>query len=332
MFHKYVQSIIKKKPIDKSPEFIEYLLPSSEIVKLTLENPPYQTDLNLQKVDGMIESYRENPEYGRFKNIIVIAARMVGEPTLYLVDGQHRVEMLKQIQVNYSFRVIFYPIYTDDQMRKLFKELNHDSHKNMTYVSLGADTAKMVDDLIKHYENKPFTKKKGISKLYTINYFFIHEISDYIKTFDTLPELIQDLEQKQRDFISNCDFTKYYAEEADCITSQFILPIKSCNFKDYLKDTTIQPTYQGKNNAIPKTIPLTLKGRVWNEHIGRDHGTTICMVCKYTLIDKISFHCGHVIAVSKGGQNTVENLRPICQSCNSSMGNENMFEFISRVS
>jgi len=330
MFQQYVQQLVKKKPVCKSPECVEYVLQQSDILKLTLMNPPYQADLNLQKVNDMIESYHTNPEYGRFKNILVIAARMTGTPTLYLVDGQHRVEMLNRIQVNYPFRVIFYPINTDDQMRKLFKELNLDSHKNMAYVSLGADKAKIVDDLILQYEHK-FTKKRNSSKLYSIR-GFVDEISDYIKTFTTLSDLVQDMEQKQRDFISNCKFDKYYAEEADCITSNFILPIKSCNVIKYLNDPTIEPSYQGKNNAILKTIPLTMKGRVWNEHIGRELGTTICMVCKYTVIDKISFHCGHVIARSKGGPITVENLRPICQSCNSSMGNENMFEFINRVS
>jgi hypothetical protein len=331
MFQKYVQSLVKKKPMIKTPECVEYVLQQSDILQLTLMNPPYQTDLNIQKVNDMIESYHNHPEYGRFKNILVVAARMVGTPTLYLVDGQHRVEMLNRIHVTYPFRVIFYPIYTDDQMRKLFKELNLDSHKNMAYVSLGADTAKLVNDFITHYEHTYFTKKRSASKLYSIR-AFVDEISDYIKTFDTLSDVIQDMEQKQKDFISNCEFTKYYAEEADCITNHFILPIKSCNFIQYLKDPTIEPTYEGKNNAIPKTISLILKARVWNQHVGREHGTSICMVCKYKVIDQISFHCGHVIASSKGGQNTVENLRPICQSCNSSMGDTNLFEFINRVS
>lgn len=31
-----------------------------------------------------------------------------------------------------------------------------------------------------------------------------------------------------------------------------------------------------------------------------------------------SFHCDHVLAISKGGQNTVENLVTACQRCNSS--------------
>ena len=44
----------------------------------------------------------------------------------------------------------------------------------------------------------------------------------------------------------------------------------------------------------------------------------------------MSFHCGHIIAVSKGGDTTCDNLKPICQSCNSSMGNMNMNNFIKK--
>lgn len=34
------------------------------------------------------------------------------------------------------------------------------------------------------------------------------------------------------------------------------------------------------------------------------------------------------IARANGGEDTIENLRPICQPCNSSMGTRNMNEFI----
>ena len=44
----------------------------------------------------------------------------------------------------------------------------------------------------------------------------------------------------------------------------------------------------------------------------------------------MSFHCGHIIAESKGGELSVNNLKPICQSCNSSMGTQNMDEYIKK--
>ena len=76
------------------------------------------------------------------------------------------------------------------------------------------------------------------------------------------------------------------------------------------------------------TITSTMKKLVWNMHIGEEIGKAKCVCCKNSYISQMSFHCGHIIAESKGGEMIVSNLRPICQNCNSSMGNKNMEEFM----
>jgi chromosome segregation ATPase len=77
-----------------------------------------------------------------------------------------------------------------------------------------------------------------------------------------------------------------------------------------------------------KAIPKTLKNKVWNKYIGIEIGQTKCLCCKLTDISQLNFHCGHVISEKYGGELTMENLKPICGSCNSSMGTMNMDEFI----
>ena len=42
----------------------------------------------------------------------------------------------------------------------------------------------------------------------------------------------------------------------------------------------------------------------------------------------MNFCAGHIIPESCGGFATIDNLRPICSQCNSSMGNTNMRKFI----
>ena len=76
-----------------------------------------------------------------------------------------------------------------------------------------------------------------------------------------------------------------------------------------------------------KPISLALKKLVWDKHIGLDIGRTKCVCCKTSEITLISFHAGHIIAESKGGETNVNNLKPICQNCNCSMGSMNMDEF-----
>lgn len=80
-----------------------------------------------------------------------------------------------------------------------------------------------------------------------------------------------------------------------------------------------------------KNIPKTLKKIVWNKWIGEEFGNAKCLCCKVTTINQLSFHCGHVISHYNGGLITVDNLRPICSSCNLSMGKENMDDFMKRL-
>jgi hypothetical protein len=75
---------------------------------------------------------------------------------------------------------------------------------------------------------------------------------------------------------------------------------------------------------------LTLKRKVWEQQIGEDIGKSKCLCCRLTDITQLSFHCGHIISEANGGEIKLDNLRPICQSCNSSMGTVNMDEFINK--
>jgi hypothetical protein len=76
-----------------------------------------------------------------------------------------------------------------------------------------------------------------------------------------------------------------------------------------------------------KKAPKQIKTLVWNKYIGSDVAEAPCMSCRTAKISNRSFHCGHVIAESKGGDMTINNLRPICADCNGSMGTRSMNEF-----
>jgi hypothetical protein len=83
-----------------------------------------------------------------------------------------------------------------------------------------------------------------------------------------------------------------------------------------------------KSKYKKKSIPIALKRKVWDFWVGESIGKTKCPCCKLTDITQMNFSCGHIIAESQGGGLTVQNLRPICGSCNSSMGIQNMNDFI----
>ena len=74
-------------------------------------------------------------------------------------------------------------------------------------------------------------------------------------------------------------------------------------------------------------IPAALRFRVWETYSGGSNSLLgRCFVCQ-SQIRFSSFHCGHVLAVAKGGATSLDNLRPLCSLCNTSMGAENLFVF-----
>ena len=82
--------------------------------------------------------------------------------------------------------------------------------------------------------------------------------------------------------------------------------------------------------AKKKAIPKHVKTLVWNKYIGADKAKAPCMSCRQADIGIRSFHCGHVVAEAKGGDMTINNLRPICSDCNLAMGTMSMNEFTSQ--
>ena len=89
-----------------------------------------------------------------------------------------------------------------------------------------------------------------------------------------------------------------------------------------------KPVKEPKTISKKTKIPAAVKKLVWNTNLGEELGKAKCYCCKSTDITQTSFHCGHVIAESKGGRSIVSNLKPICQNCNSSMGVNDMNEFM----
>jgi 5-methylcytosine-specific restriction endonuclease McrA len=75
-----------------------------------------------------------------------------------------------------------------------------------------------------------------------------------------------------------------------------------------------------------KAIPKAVKDSVWDTTFGASKGIGKCYVCDAEINSKC-FDCGHIIAVSNGGNNSKDNLKPICSTCNKSMGTKNMEEF-----
>jgi len=63
--------------------------------------------------------------------------------------------------------------------------------------------------------------------------------------------------------------------------------------------------------------------QMWEDFFGTDNLTQKCWCCREQDITPFSnYECGHFIAKSNNGPTIIENLRPICGTCNKNMGTE----------
>jgi hypothetical protein len=76
-----------------------------------------------------------------------------------------------------------------------------------------------------------------------------------------------------------------------------------------------------------KKLPSALRFAVWNEFA---KGNELCYCCKRETISVSNFECGHIVSVKNGGEDVIQNLRPVCAQCNRSMGAKNMYEFMNQ--
>ena len=77
-------------------------------------------------------------------------------------------------------------------------------------------------------------------------------------------------------------------------------------------------------------IPAAVRNSVWNTYIGTENSIGKCLCCSLETISRGNYHCGHVISEKNHGKVTIQNLRPICLTCNTSMGTQNMISFIKK--
>ena len=81
-----------------------------------------------------------------------------------------------------------------------------------------------------------------------------------------------------------------------------------------------------------KRMPKALREHVWKVYFG-DSFSHKCWVnwCE-NIVTPFTFEVGHNVPRSKGGTDNLDNLRPICSSCNKSMGNQYTIDEFSDLS
>lgn len=86
-----------------------------------------------------------------------------------------------------------------------------------------------------------------------------------------------------------------------------------------------------KDVSVRKRIPAVIREHVWKKHNSNVCDAGECYVCKAALRFN-DMECGHIVAHALGGATTIDNLMPICKTCNRDMGIMNLMEYKTMLS
>jgi len=110
-------------------------------------------------------------------------------------------------------------------------------------------------------------------------------------------------------------------------------PTKNSQIQKQLPKELIEKIIKFNNTPadamIRKSVPSAVRATVWDKYMG-PFTEGECFCCSRDKITVFNWDAGHIISVKYGGTDHVDNLRPICRNCNSSMGTQNMIEFMNK--
>ena len=325
-----------------------------------LKKPPHQGGLQDEKINGMIEEYMSNPSYWGHKQIIVIGEL---NGNYFITDGQHRLEaaekLYKEHNKNDTLLFNWNIVNNEDELRGLYHSVNHDSAKNSLYIEqelmVQCRSESFVDFFKENYRPLFPNKMSAAGKRYPIEIFrdeltkrnfFDRErhsrdgIFSDMKPSESYHEYIL---RSNAEFYERYDYDKYvrerqldnlfYKDEINFIAhDRLVFMFKNCNFLDWIMNKSTEPSHKTKRTR--ESIPRSIRDKVWKSEFGtNEQGMCPIPHCETVLEwkKKDSWHAGHKKSHMNGGELKLENLRPICWSCNLDMGGTNWDDYVARI-
>lgn len=297
-----------------------------------LQLPDIQRECNPKHVKYLKETI--NNDYG-----IIILAEF--KNTLYIIDGQHRYQVMNQSE-NTEIQLTVKRVKSQNEMDNYFVYVNNSFpskiFKNSNQTGIYNGLRKYFQNTFPKFlstANKP--RRPNISLDGMIDMFIEYRfLDDYGNDLKFLIECINDLNI----YYKTMSIDKWKITGIKDIHKQ----IEQCRgksptnplflgifgryewvprLKQHLYDkVSYNDMSHVSMNKKRKRIPKRIRKIVWMKR-NENSISGSCYVCKSN-IEYDSFECGHIVSVFWGGENIITNLEPICSVCNNDIGIDNL--------
>lgn len=301
-----------------------------KISDIIVDVPKFQRITDMNRVNDIFKNIKEKILTNK-KVVLPGCVIFAKSPEkTWIIDGLHRMEVYKKLLFELSIDCEIFcneiEVRDEEEARELFNIVN--DTRVLPDMPEGIDVSKIkhiMSYLIDKYPNIFSNSKTGRVCRPNIHFNGLQEaLSKVDKNItDNAIERIEALNNE----VMTYGFSKYITNED--VNSLVETAKKKGKF--YLG---IIPNYKWVDIIFneytigsykKKAIPNRIRMEVWKLYIKGNRMEGNCYICNDNIkID--SFHCGHDIPECEGGQTVISNLRPICSSCNLSMGTRRIQE------
>ena len=320
---------------------------SKELLDCCIEVPNIQRIRDDDKVDEIVEYQKQQLKmagYCEFHGVINIHY-CENNDRYFLVDGQHRYEALRKLS-NTNNIELFVEIEKVDTMENLINNYNI-INKNTPLPEFPESIDKNIPEEVAQFFRSKYpdmwSKNSRARRPHIyFNYFqealgFLTEKLD-IKSAEELKVIVETKNSELSawsidNYPDSKDITDAMINKS--LKEHFFLGLYKHESQDYsyqwVKDVVFNKT--GERISKPRkqrkaNIRKSLKSSIWDEFVGKDKRRALCICCCDREIEINNCVYGHIVSEKDGGEANNTNLLPICAQCNSSMGAQNMAEYV----
>lgn len=325
------------------------LEPVSQLLNARI--PRLQRCLDEQHVQNMVEDQaQEYRTHGCFSMVQSFTIGELGDER-FILDGQHRTAAYTKLQ-EHGFPVheaivpvVLYKATSRDELSEYYNRINkhmpiHPFEKDAVWEDVGKEFCQLfqhhfgpyvkpsrscrcphisLDELKTHLHARNISHRLSVRDMWST----VEELNAYMgtKVQDQMCPTI-------RKRLNECAAKAAKVNCKPCFLGAWrrFEWIDIALYKLEHPDKPVEMSVFSQTAATRARIPAALREQVWKRHTTNVCDTGSCFVCERALLFA-DMECGHIVAHALGGTSTLDNLMPICKTCNRDMGIMNLMQY-----
>lgn len=331
---------------------------------LNYKIPKLQRPLDNNHIQKIIKDQIE--EYTRYKSYSILQAITVvniNNEFVYIIDGQHRIHAFKELEkLGYDIQnivvpVVCYRVIDETEMWRYFNMINNNMPIHPLELQKDfADCNKILIEnitktfgvYVKNDNTNSLCPHININKLKTnlSGRNLSEKLKDHNKSIDDFWGKILEFNEYIKHNVKSthqlCSIKQKRIEKCESKAQKFKASLvcylgiwRKFEWLDFVLTCLLEnKAFHAISLACEEdtrvVIPYVIRDQVWKKCNTNVSDLGICFTCCNDLYFR-DMECGHIKAHALGGNVTLENLMPVCKSCNKDMGIMDLFEYKSMI-